>query len=103
MNVLMALALIAFIAPVRLQGCTVDYTGCAGPVRTDPVPPPRPEETPPAIAEFMVEPTSILRSQSATLRWEVTGEVSSVSINQEIGAIEKTVPEESPPTRSPIY
>jgi peptidoglycan-associated lipoprotein len=73
------------------------------PARTDPVPPPTEERRPPAIAEFTVEPTSILRSQSATLRWEVTGEVSSVSINQEIGAIQMTGSRKVTPANSITY
>ena len=62
-----------------------------------PPPPPPPVEQPkpappaaPAVASFTAEPTSIQRGQSSTLRWEVTGSVTSVSIDNAIGAVQNT-------------
>jgi peptidoglycan-associated lipoprotein len=40
------------------------------------------------VAQFTAEPTSIQRGQSATLRWEVTGEVTGVSIDQSVGTVQ---------------
>ena len=56
-----------------------------------PPPPPPPAPAPaaapapkaPTVAQFTAEPTSIQRGQSSTLRWEVSGDVTSVSINRE--------------------
>src|SRR5271157_4267597 len=58
-----------------------------------PAPAPAPAPPPPAaptVAEFTAEPTSIQRGQSSTLRWEVTGNVTSVSIDQTIGTVQNT-------------
>ncbi len=61
-----------------------------------PPPPPAPvKEAPPAprapvVAQFSAEPTSIQRGQSSTLRWEVTGDTTSVSINEGIGTVQNT-------------
>jgi peptidoglycan-associated lipoprotein len=63
-----------------------------------PPPPPAPVERPtestkpvaPTVAQFSAEPSSIQRGQSATLRWEVTGNVTSVSIDNAIGTVQNT-------------
>src|ERR1051326_3300035 len=63
-----------------------------------PPPPPPPAETkapppPPAaptVVSFSAEPTTIQRGQSSTLRWEVSGQVTSVSIDQSIGTVQNT-------------
>src|SRR5579871_1285599 len=64
-----------------------------------PPPPPPPAATPPAaaptpaapvVASFTAEPTTIQPGQSSTLRWEVTGSVTSVAINNGIGAVQNT-------------
>jgi peptidoglycan-associated lipoprotein len=57
------------------------------PVETKPEPP---KPTPPTIAQFSAEPTTIQRGQSATLRWEITGNVTSVSIDNTIGTVQNT-------------
>ena len=56
------------------------------PVVVAPTPPP----AAPSVAQFTAEPTSIQRGQTSTLRWEVTGNVTSVSINQSIGTVQST-------------
>ena len=64
-----------------------------------PPPPPPPVATPapeppkpaaPTVTQFTAEPTSIQRGQSSTLRWEVGGNVTSVSIDQGIGTVTAT-------------
>jgi peptidoglycan-associated lipoprotein len=62
-----------------------------------PPPPPAPATAPappkpaaPRVAQFSAEPTSIQRGQSSTLRWEVTGEVTGITIDQTIGAVQST-------------
>jgi peptidoglycan-associated lipoprotein len=56
----------------------------------DRTPPPPPPASAPVVAQFTAEPTSIQRGQSSTLRWEVTGSVTSVSIDQTIGTVQNT-------------
>jgi len=71
--------------------------GCKKKAPPPPPPPPPPpvetKPTPPApaaptIAQFSAEPTNIQRGQSSTLRWEVSGQATSVSINQSIGTVQ---------------
>src|SRR5437764_3636159 len=62
-----------------------------------PPPPPGPSAAPvestkpvaPTVAQFSVEPTTIQRGQSATLRWEVSGSTS-VSIDNAIGTVQNS-------------
>lgn len=53
-------------------------------------PPPAPTPAAPTITQFTAEPDSIQRGQSSTLRWEVTGQTTSISINQGIGTVQAT-------------
>ena len=55
------------------------------PPKEEPVPPPPPAK--PAIAQFVAEPSTIQRGQSATLRWDVS-DATDISINQSIGAVQ---------------
>src|SRR5689334_16266739 len=75
-----------------------------------PPPPPAPVSTPeapkpvaPTVAQFSAEPTSIQRGQSATLRWEVSGNVTSVSIDNAIGTVQNTGNRRVFPTDSTTY
>ena len=74
-----------------------------------PPPPPTPTPTPtptrpaaPSIS-FSAEPTSIQRGQSSTLRWQVSGEVTSVSIDQGIGTVPNTGNRRVTPNDSTTY
>src|ERR1041385_8498355 len=53
-------------------------------------PPPPPPPAAPTVVSFSAEPTTIQRGQSSTLRWEVSGQVTSVSIDQSIGTVQNT-------------
>src|SRR5215831_9100174 len=63
-----------------------------------PPPPPPPAAAPtappppaaPTITQFSAEPASIQRGQSSTLRWEVTGDATNISIDQGIGTVQGT-------------
>jgi peptidoglycan-associated lipoprotein len=71
-------------------------------------PPPAPVVTPPpparpTVAQFTAEPTGIQRGQSSTLRWEVTGSVTSVSIDQGIGTVQSTGNRRVNPSDSTTY
>jgi peptidoglycan-associated lipoprotein len=55
------------------------------------------------VAQFTAEPTSIQRGQTSTLRWEVSGSVTSVSINQGIGTVQSTGNSRVTPSDSTTY
>ncbi len=72
-----------------------------GPTTTTTPEPTRPAA--PTVAQFSVEPTNIQRGQSATLRWEISGNVSSVSIDNAIGTVQNTGNRRVFPTDSTTY
>jgi len=55
------------------------------------------------VTQFTAEPTSIQRGQSATLRWEVSGNATSVSIDQGVGAVQNTGNRRVSPSDSTTY
>jgi len=84
--------------------------GCKKKAPPPPPPPPVQPEAPkpvppraPTVAQFTAEPTSIQRGQSSTLRWEVTGNVTSVSIDQTIGTVQNTGNRRVSPSDSTTY
>ena len=86
--------------------------GCKKKVPAPPPPPPPPPAAttlPPAapsaptVAQFTAEPSSIQRGQSATLRWEISGAATTVSINQGIGTVRNTGNQQVSPTSSTTY
>ena len=70
-------------------------------VLTPPPPPPPPPA--PTVAQFTAEPASIQRGQSATLRWQVSGQATNVSINQGIGTVQSTGSQRVSPTDSTTW
>jgi peptidoglycan-associated lipoprotein len=95
----LALALVIFAA------------GCKKKAPAPPPPPPPPPPTvtapptpaAPRITQFTADPTSIQRGQSSTLRWEVSGDTNSISIDQGIGAVQATGNRRVFPTDSTTY
>jgi peptidoglycan-associated lipoprotein len=85
--------------------------GCKKKVPLPAPPPPPPPAQPaeptrpaaPTVAQFTAEPTTIQRGQSSTLRWEVSGSVSSVSIDQGIGTVQSTGNRRVSPADSTTY
>ena len=85
--------------------------GCKKKVPPPPPPPPAPAPAPapaptpsaPVIAQFTAEPSTIQSGESSTLRWQVTGNVNSVSINNGIGAVQNTGNRRVSPTSSTTY
>jgi len=73
------------------------------PVVTPAPPPPPPPPAAPAIAQFAAEPASIQRGQSATLNWRVTGQTTSVTINQGVGTVQATGTQRVQPDSSTTY
>jgi peptidoglycan-associated lipoprotein len=81
--------------------------------KTPPPPPPPPPAAPPTapppapsaptVTQFTAEPSSIQRGQSSTLRWEVSGNVTSVSIDQSIGPVQNTGNRQVFPSDSTTY
>jgi peptidoglycan-associated lipoprotein len=51
---------------------------------------PTPPAAVPVIAQFTAEPTNIQIGQSSTLRWQVNGDATGVSIDQTIGTVQNT-------------
>jgi peptidoglycan-associated lipoprotein len=95
----MALALAMFAA-----GCKKKVPAPAPPPPPPPVvQPPPPAPAAPTVAQFTAEPTSIQRGQTSTLRWEVTGNVTSVSINQGVGTVQSTGSSRVNPSDSTTY
>jgi peptidoglycan-associated lipoprotein len=68
-----------------------------------PAPPPPPPPPAPNVAQFTADPASIQRGQTATLRWEVSGQATSVSINQGIGTVQNTGSQRVSPTDSTTW
>src|SRR4051812_10449853 len=99
-TICLALALAMFAA-----GCKKKVPA---PPPAPPPPAPAPQPPPPAppaptVAQFTAEPISIQRGQSSTLRWEVSGNVTSVSINEGIGAVQNTGNRRVNPSDSTTY
>ncbi|HEY1241207.1 MAG TPA: peptidoglycan-associated lipoprotein Pal [Bryobacteraceae bacterium] len=68
-----------------------------------PPPPPPPPPAAPSIAQFAAEPSSIQRGQSSTLRWQVNGQTTNISINQGIGVVQATGNSRVTPTDPTTY
>ena len=85
--------------------------GCKKKVPAPPPPPPPPVTpvTPPpaprapVVAQFTAEPSTIQRGESATLRWEVSGDTTSVEISQGVGTVRSTGSQQVTPTSSTTY
>jgi peptidoglycan-associated lipoprotein len=76
------------------------------PAPPPPPPPPaveQPKPAAPSVTSFSAEPSTIQRGQSSTLRWDVSGNVSSVSINQGVGAVQNTGNQRVSPSDSTSY
>ena len=75
-----------------------------------PPPPPAPTQTatpptprPPVIDQFTAEPTNIQRGESSTLRWQVSGDVTNVSIDNGVGTVRATGNRNVNPANSTTY
>ena len=71
------------------------------PVVTPPAPPPPPPA--PSVTQFGADPASIVRGQSSMLSWTVSGNVTGVSIDQGIGAVQNTGSRRVSPNDSTTY
>ena len=95
----------AILLSVFAAGCKKKAAPPPAPPPPKEAPPPPPPATPPApvIAQFTAEPSSIQRGQSSTLRWEVSGDTTSVSINQGVGTVQKAGNQRVSPSDSTTY
>jgi peptidoglycan-associated lipoprotein len=101
-HVQVALCLAAILAA---GGCQKQVAPAAPPppvAAARPAPAPT-VSNPPTIAQFEAEPTLIHRGQSSTLRWEVTGDATSVSIDHTVGAVQRTGSRRVSPGDSTTY
>jgi peptidoglycan-associated lipoprotein len=95
----LALTLAIFAAGCKKK---VAVAPAAPPAAPPPAPPP-PTPSAPTVAQFTAEPSSIQRGQSSTLRWEVSGDVTSVSIDNGVGAVQNTGNRRVSPSDSTTY
>jgi len=85
--------------------------GCKkkAPAPAPPPPPPPAAETkppaarPPVVDQFTAEPSTIQRGESSTLRWQVSGDVTNVAINNGIGTVQATGSRTVNPANSTTY
>jgi peptidoglycan-associated lipoprotein len=75
----------------------------AGCKKKIPPPPPPPLPAAPVIAQFAANPTSIQSGQSSNLSWQVTGEVTNISIDQGVGTVQNTGSHQVTPTATTTY
>ncbi len=95
---------LALALAMLVSGCKKKVPAPAPPPPPPPVvQPPPPPPAAPRVAQFTAEPTSIQRGQSSTLRWEVTGAVTSVNINQGVGTVQSTGSSRVSPSDSTTY
>ncbi len=81
-----AVALMIASAGCKKKTGVVSAPPPPAPTNDNRVPPPPPASLAPRISSFTVEPRSIERGQSATLRWQVAN-ATDMSIDQNVGAI----------------
>jgi len=84
-------------------GCKKKTPPPAPPPPPPPVTTPAPTPSAPTVAQFTAEPGSIQRGESSTLRWQVSGNVSSVSIDNGIGTVQDTGNRRVFPSNSTTY
>jgi peptidoglycan-associated lipoprotein len=87
--------------------------GCKKKVPPGPPPPPPPPAVndrpptinaiPPAVQQFTAEPSNIQRGDSSTLRWQISGQVSSVTIDNGIGNVQSAGSRQVSPANSTTY
>jgi peptidoglycan-associated lipoprotein len=97
------LVVLAVMLAMFAAGCKKKVAAPPPPPPPPPVVQPAPAPKAPVIAQFAAEPTSIQRGQSATLRWQVTGDATSISINQGVGNVQATGNSRVQPDDSTTY
>ncbi len=99
-----ALALAMFAAGCKKKAPPPPPPPPPQPAVDRPTAPPTSSNRPaPVVAQFTAEPTSIERGQSSTLRWEVSGEITGVTIDQTIGTVQNVGSRRVFPSNSTTY
>jgi len=95
----LALSLALFVA-----GCKKKAPPAPPPPPPTPAPAPAPT-TPaaPVVNQFTAEPSNIQRGESSTLRWSISGSVTSVSINNGVGTVQANGSRTVNPANSTTY
>ena len=93
--------MLALTFAIFAVGCKKKVAAPPPPVQALPPAPPAP--APPSVTQFTAEPTSIERGQSSTLRWEVSGDVTSVSLDNGIGTVQTAGSRSVSPSDSTTY
>src|SRR5438270_4583119 len=96
----LALSLVVFAAGCKKK--VAPPAPAPPPAAVTPAPPPPPPAAP-TVAQFTAEPSSIQRGQSSTLRWEISGDVTSVSIDNGVGTVQATGSSRVSPSVSTTY
>src|ERR1019366_2075422 len=103
-----ALLLVAYTA-IASAGCSKRPLSTSPPLASAPaattttVPTTPNERKPPTIVQFEAEPSSIQPGQSAILRWDISGDVTAVSINQGVGTTQNSGSRQVLPSNSITY
>src|SRR5579883_1603009 len=101
--VLLALSLALFAAGCKKRAPVPAPPPPAPPVDTSTNRPNTTTPPAPVVASFSAEPTTIQRGQSSTLRWEVTGASTTVTIDNAIGTVQNTGNRRVFPNESTTY
>jgi peptidoglycan-associated lipoprotein len=92
---------IAILLAVFAAGCK-KKAAAPPPPPPPPAPAPAPKPAAPTVS-ITAEPSSIQRGQSSTLRWTVSGEATTISIDQSVGAVQANGSRRVFPTDSTTY
>jgi peptidoglycan-associated lipoprotein len=96
----LALSLVIFAAGCKKRAPVAAAPPPPGPTQP---PPPPPAPRPPVIDQFTAEPSSIQRGESSTLRWQVSGDATNISINNGVGAVQSAGSRNVTPSNSTTY
>jgi len=94
---------LAMMLAMFAAGCKKKAPPPPPPPAPAPAPAPPPKPAAPTVTSFSAEPSTIQRGQSSTLRWEVSGDVTSVSVDQGVGAVQNTGSRRVSPSDSTTY
>jgi peptidoglycan-associated lipoprotein len=83
-------AILALSLSMFAVGCKKKVPPPAAPPPPPPKEEPKPTPARPTIGSFEAEPSTIERGQSATLRWSVSGETTSIRIEPGVGSVNAT-------------
>jgi len=95
--------LFAVVLSLFVAGCKKKTPPPVPPPPPKPVEQPKPAPAKPSISSFEAEPSTIERGQSATLRWTVTGEAATITIEPGVGSVPATGSRQVFPSNTTTY